>query len=137
MANFYYRTFVFKRPALISLGQYESLKMILLSNPAHKIKPPGNDFFVSFKSELAGILAGLLGGIILEFNFNEFLNVIGGILAFLSLGFLLSFIISFFSYLHFMWDKFKYYKQLKKDIIKTNSYDEFILLQEKRRWQSY
>ena len=125
MATIQYTTYRFIIPQILVEKDYEIMKEVLTINPNHSITPPSS-FFETFKGEIIFLGIGALGGIISSLNGPEWLEWVGGIPAILAIFSLFSFVPSMFSYLGFLSDKSSYYQKLKRDIIKSNSYNEFI-----------
>lgn len=130
MARIQYTIYRFNIPQTITLNDYETLKEILVQMPKFNINPTSN-FMETFKVELIFLGIGGLGLFIASLDIAEWLNWVGGIPAFLAFGSLFSFVPSMFSYIDFVSDKSNYYKILKKDIIKSNNYNEFLNMRNK------
>lgn len=131
MATIQYTTYRFNRPSLISSDDYETLKEILTERPEYNINPPSS-FVETFKGELLFLGIGAVGFLIASLDLAEWLNWVGGIPAFFAFFSLFSFVPSMLSYLGFISDKSSYYSELKRDIIKSNNYNEFTNLRTKR-----
>jgi len=142
MATIQYRTFRFNTPPILSEDIFNELKKKLNQNSNFRIKPNFNftmEFVNTFKIDfilfgvgIAGGFIGLLG----EENDIEWLMIIGYLLCFslCFLGFIFSFIPSFFSYLGYLSVKSSYYRKLKKDIKKANNYKEFLKYQAPKKY---
>ncbi len=85
MARIEYTTYRFNSPSIISVRDYEILKEILKSTPAHNLNPPSS-FFEIFKVELIFLGIGALGCFIVSLDMAEWLNWVGGIPAFIAFG---------------------------------------------------
>jgi hypothetical protein len=125
MATIQYTTYRFNRPPLLSSDDFEILKEILTEKPDYNINPPSS-FVETFKGEIIYLSIGAAGFLIAKLNIAEWLNLVGGIFAFLAFFSLLSFVPSMLSYFEFYSNKSKYYSKLMRDIIKSNNYTEFI-----------
>ncbi len=134
MATIQYTCYRFNPPSLLKENDFNTLKDLLHYNSRLNINP-NSSFIETFKVELIMFGIGIICGFIASFDIAEWINWIFGIPAFLVAGtFVFSFIPSFFSYLGFVSDKSNYYSRLKKDIIKSNTYSDFINIREKSRW---
>jgi hypothetical protein len=136
VATIQYTTYRFNKPALITKGDYEILKDILTENPDYNINPPSS-FVETFKRELIFLGIGALGFLIASIDLAEWLNWVGGIPAIFAFFSLLSIGPSIFSYIGFLSDKSRYYNRLKKDIVNSHNYAEFLILRNNRRWNLY
>lgn len=136
MATIEYTKYQFNKPPLIANDDYEILKEILTENPDFNINPPSS-FFETFKRELSILGIGAIGFLIASLDLVEWLNWVGGIPAFFAFFSLLSFVPSMSSYLGLLSDKSRYYKRLKKDVLKSSNYEEFLILRNNRRWNLY
>jgi hypothetical protein len=134
MATIQYTSYRFNPPSPLKEDDFNTLKELLNDNSRLNINP-NSSFIETFKVELIIFGIGIICGFIASFDIAEWINLIFGIPAFfIGISFLLSFLPSFFSYLGFVSDKSSYYSKLKKDIIKSNTYIDFINIREKRRW---
>ncbi len=131
MARIQYTVYRFDTPNPITIDDYKILKDIFNEKPGLNINPPSN-FVETFKVELIILGFGSVGLFIVSLDYTEWLNWVGGIPALFAFMSLLSFIPSVITYLDFLSDKFWYYRKLKRDIIKSNNYDEFTNLRKKR-----
>jgi hypothetical protein len=131
MATIKYTTYRFNKPPLITNGEYEILKEILTQKPEYNIEPPSN-FVETFKYEFILLGIGGVGFLIVLLKIDA-LFWVGGIPAILAFFSLFGLIPSIFSYLGFLSDKGNYYLDLKKDIIKSNNYTEFIKLRNNKK----
>ena len=125
MATFQYTKYQFNRPPLINEKDYEVLKEHLIQNPNYNLNPPSN-FFETFKLFIIFFGIGIIGIIIIILDIAEFLNVVGGIAAFVTLFQMVYFIPSLLSYVGYLMDKSHYYSNLKSNIIESNSYNDFL-----------
>ncbi|BDB53060.1 hypothetical protein [Flavobacterium ammonificans] len=130
MATVQYTTYNFNTPPLISDSDFKILKDILTENPNYSINP-SSSFIETFKVELIFLGIGLIGFYIASLDLADWLNWVGGIPAFLAFGSLFSFVPSMFSYLGYISDKSNYYRKLKKKIIKSENYNEFLNMRNK------
>lgn len=131
MATIEYTKYRFNKPFILSKWDYETMKELFKTNLSHNINPPSN-FLESFKIELIIIGIGIIGFFIAILDIAEWLNWVGGIPAFVAFFSLYSFIPSLFSFLGFLSDKAFYYSKLKRDIKKSNNYNEFLILRNNR-----
>ena len=127
MATIQYVTYRFNRPPLISRDDYETLKEILTERPDYNIKPPSS-FVETFKGELILLGIGAVGLLIASLDLAEWLNLVGGIPSFIAFFLLFSFVPTMLSYLGFISNKSSYYSKLKRNVIKSKYYAEFINL---------
>ena len=137
MATIQFTTFTFIPPPYPRESEYENLKRSLMKNPKAKISPPSQGFFRTFKFEILYLGTGVLGLFLALMDLAKFLNVIGGIVAFVAFFGLFSFVPSFFSYSIFVLDRRRHYIRIKKDVLSVQNYEEFMELQERRRWKRY
>lgn len=131
MATVEYTKYSFNHPPTLVKADYEILKELLTENPSYKLNPPSN-FFETFKVELIFLSVGSVGFLIAYLDIAEWLNWVGGIPAFLAITSLFSFIPSLFSYSGFATAKSGYYFYLKRDIIESDNYNEFLILRNNR-----
>jgi hypothetical protein len=134
MATIQYTSYNFSIPSALTEMDYKTLKELLNENPKLNINPTSS-FTETFKSDLIILGIGVVSGFIAYCEITEWIDLIFGILAFIVCFFMFfSFIPSFMSYIDFVFDKSSYYSKLKKDIIKSQTYIDFINIREKRRW---
>lgn len=134
MATIQYTSYRFKKPSDLEEIDYKTLKELLNDDSKLNINPTSN-FIETFKVELIMFGIGIVCGYIASLDITEWINLIFGLPAFIvGSAFLFNFLPSFFSYLGFVSDKSSYYSILKKDIIRSDSYIDFINIREKRRW---
>ncbi len=140
MPRIEYTSYQFTRPALPSEHSYGLLKKILLQNPSHSLNPKSSikeAFLPELNSFLRsmgiGILVFLLGVFISVWERIEIFKWISGLFFVVSglilLGaffWIFRLILSFASFMAFRLEKWSYYHSLKKDLIKTNTYEEFL-----------
>jgi hypothetical protein len=137
MAKFQYTSYTFNKPPDLPEKEYKIMKELFNDNPKLNINP-FSSFYKTFKVEIIVFGIGIICGLIASFDFANWLNLVFGIPAFIIAGtFIFSIIPSFFSYLGYLTDKSKFYSNLKRDIIKTNTFTDYINLREKRRWSQF
>jgi hypothetical protein len=136
MPRIEYTTYQFTRPALPSEHSYGLLKKILLQNPGHSLNPKSSiretfRFEIIFYPTVVGV--GLIGTLLSEATSIEWIKTVGeiilgiaGIAGIIGFFHLLSFFLSFMSFLGFLLEKWSYYRSLKKDIIETSTYEDFV-----------
>jgi hypothetical protein len=129
--KFEYISFRFIKPQILSYSDYEIIKIRLTFNPHFKLSPT-NDFFEDFKVHLIFLGVGVIGGLILFLDIADWLELVGVILVISAIFSLFSFVPSLLSYLGFVSDQAFYYSSLKKDILKSKDYTEFINLRSGR-----
>ena len=105
--------------------------MILNEKSSYNLTPPSG-FVETFYGELIILGIGAAGYLLATLDLAEWLNWVGGVPAFIAFLSLFSFVPSMISYLSFISDKASYYSKLKSDIIKSNNYNEFTNLRNKR-----
>ncbi|TRW98003.1 hypothetical protein [Flavobacterium gawalongense] len=137
MAKIQYTSYIFNKPPDLSEKEYKIMKELFNDNPKLNINPVSS-FNKTFKVEIIFLGIGIICGLIASFDIANWLNLVFGIPSFIiGITFVFSFIPSFFSYLGFLSDKSNYYSNLKKDIIKTSTFTDYINLREKRRWSQF
>lgn len=132
MATISYTKYAFRNPPPINENEYNILKNILTSNPKYNLNPPSS-FFENFKMYLILIGIGAVSLSIALLDIANVINWITGIIAFIGIGQLLSFIPSLFSYLEYLGDKKSYYSNLREDINKSKDYSEFLAFRKGKR----
>ncbi|MFT5251137.1 MAG: hypothetical protein ACI87N_000108 [Flavobacteriales bacterium] len=137
MAKIQYTSYDFNIPSELEESDYKTIKELLNDNGQLKITPYSS-FIETFKRELIMLGIGVLCGYIASFDIAEWINWVFGIPAIMAgYIFLFSFAPSFITYIDFMFDKRRYYSKLKKNILKSNSYIDFINIREKKRWSQF
>ena len=140
MPRIEYTTYQFTKPPLPTQQNYILLKNILEQNPDHSLNPKSS-FKETFLVEILtcgsmlgiAIAGGVLGGLISLIDSIKWLQLIGYLILLVS-GLLLigtflripSLLLSILAYSAFVGDKWIYYNTLKKDIVKSGSYEEFL-----------
>lgn len=134
MATIQYTSYNFNIPSALAEMDYKTLKELLNANPKLNINPTSS-FIETFKGELIMLGIGIVCGYIASFDIAEWINWVFGIPAIIvGSGFIFSILPSIITYIDFVFDKSRYYSKLKKDIIKSKTYIDFINIREKRRW---
>jgi hypothetical protein len=137
MAKIQYTSYDFNSPPDLKENKYVAIKKLLNENFKLNINPKSS-FIETFKAELIALVAGIICGFIAYLEFAEWISLIFGILAFvISFSFIFSIIPSFLSYCGFLSDQSSYYSKLRKDIVKSSTYKDFINIREKRRWSQF
>lgn len=128
MATIYYTKYSFAEPEdLMSKEEFISMKTLLTNNPDYSLNYP-DKFPVEKKNELTIGLFGLFGLYISSLDIPTLVSWLVGIPSFVCFIYLLSAILSFLTYSDYKSDKKKYFKKLKKNIIKSKDYNDFINL---------
>ena len=137
MAKIQYTSYSFNSPPDLHENKYDALKKLLKENAKLNINPKSN-FIETFKIELILLIAGIICGFIAYLEFAEWISLTFGIPAFvIGFSFIFNIIPSFLSYCGFLSDQSSYYSRLKKDIVKSSTYKDFINIREKRRWNQF
>jgi hypothetical protein len=131
MATIEYRTFHFKKPETLNQKDFETLKKILSEKPFFNINPM-NSFWNNFKGDFFVLGVSLLGLIIAFLEISEWLSIICAFIMLMGVFHLFRFIPSLISYIGFIVEKASYYKKLKKDIIVSKNYIEFLNYRSKK-----
>lgn len=122
-----YTKFEFKRPIILSESEYNTLKTLLSQNSKYKLNLKSN-FIVAFKFYLYFLGVAAIGILITFLDIAEWLNFIAAIPLFIAFYlFLFSFLPSIVSYFEFLEDKSYYYSKLKKVIINSRDYSDYLL----------
>ncbi|HET6254709.1 MAG TPA: hypothetical protein VFE32_11575 [Puia sp.] len=129
--KFEYKKFNFYPPSLPSINIYNESKRILLADShARMLSPP---FYRKFWDSMKGYIIGIavcfgigFGCLIISED-----GIVGGIAAIFivsaGFGFIFTFIPSFINFVAFSFQRKQYYRMLKRLILKSTSYEEFIL----------
>lgn len=137
MTKIQYISYDFTKPPELEEVNYKTLKELLNDNRKLNITPTSS-FIKAFKAELIILGIGTGCGYIATYDIPNWINWVFGLTAFVvGSTFLFSFAPSFITYIDFFFDKSRYYSKLKKDIIKSNTYIDFINIREKRRWSQF
>ena len=125
MATIRYVKYQFNYPELLSEENYNILKYNFKHTPGYAPFPKGG-FFKNFK--ISSIICGASAFVQTFWIFQEdFTDTIAGIGLFLIFGCLISGVMfSWLSFLQFMIDRHSYYSKLKKAIIASSNYNDFI-----------
>ena len=132
MATIQYTTYRFNRPSMLIQSDYETLKELLSESPNYNLNPP-NNFIDAFRGELIFLTVGAVSLLLLSLDIAEWLNWVGGISFFIAFFSLFSFVPSLFSYLGFLSAKARYYSSLRRDIVKSKDYNDFVNFRKKRQ----
>lgn len=132
MATVQYTKYHFNRPPRLIQKDYEILKEILTENENFNLNPPSY-FIGTFKGELIFLGIGIFAGVIAAAEIAEWLTVVASILGVMvGYAFFTSFLPSFSSFFDFLSAKASFYRKLKRDIIKSTNYNEFLTLRNNR-----
>ncbi|MFM7015095.1 MAG: hypothetical protein ACKOX3_02095 [Bacteroidota bacterium] len=137
-----YKKFNFRKPDELDVHDYYGYKRILRNNDRISITPKFN-YKETFENEiglLKFIFYTFLSSFVLKImykisdvNFLRDLHVIPFLLGGLLFGFSwLSFLPTIISFWDYKTDEKKYFNQLKKDILLSNSYPEFLIIRDGR-----
>ena len=123
MATIRYTTYSFNRPSEINESAFIELKELIKMDNNVSLNPKSS-IYDTFKTEIIIFGVSIVGGL-LTLTEIDWLEAIGGFAAIVGFFNLFSFVPSFSSYLSFLSSKASYYRRLKKDIIKSDTFTDF------------
>jgi hypothetical protein len=123
MATIRYTTYSFNRPTEINEVAFVELKGLLKMNSDLSLNPKSS-ILENFKLDFIFFGIAIVGGLLASTNI-DWLSAIGGFAVIVGFFNLFSFIPSFSSYMSYLSSKETYYRRLKKDIINSDTYNDF------------
>ena len=121
-----YTKFDFNQPKVLGESDYNTLKALLSKNPKCKFAPKLN-LIVAFNYYLYLFGISAIAVLVLILDLAEWLNIIAAIPLFIAFyTFLFSFIPTMVSFLEYLNDKSKYYSKLRKVVINSSDYSEYL-----------
>lgn len=131
-ATFYYQSYEFSRPATLTSEQFNLIKLLLSENPKHRIAPNTFEYFIKgikgllIWNGVVLVVDAFLWAVIPKENAPKWFVAIftGAIIG--TIINLIGFLITVGSYITYRMDLIDYYKDLKKDIQKADSYVAYI-----------